>query len=96
MENLIAKSYEIDQFSWHVKSNGEKISRYKIVCVKVETNNEIIHYDIYRSAMPQEAHGHISSRRVSHLGYEGKSYWKIYHDNDKFERAIKRIEKLIK
>ena len=96
MENLIAKSYELDQFSYYVKSSGEKVSKYKILCVKVETDNEIIHYDIYRSSMSQEAHGHISSRRVSHLGYEGKSYWKIYYDNDKFERAIKRIEKLIK
>jgi hypothetical protein len=96
MENLIAKSYEIDTRSYFLLASGEKVSRYKIVYVKIETDNEIIHYDIYRSAMPQEAHGHISSRRVSHLGYEGKSYWKIYYDNDKFERAIKRIEKLIK
>lgn len=96
MENLIEKSYEIDQRSYYVKASGEKVSRYRTICVRVETDNEVIHYDIYRSAMPQEAHGHISSRRVSHLGYEGKSYWKIYYENDKFERAIKRIEKLIK
>lgn len=96
MENLIEKSYLIDQFSYYLKPCGEKVSRYKGLCVKVETDNEIIHYDIYRSALPQEAVGHISSRRVNYLGYEGKSYWKIYHDNDKFEKAIKRIEKFTK
>ena len=95
MENLIEKSYEIDQRSYYVTASGEKVLRHRIVCVQIETDNELITYDIYRSALPQEAAGHISSRRVSHLGYSGKDYWKIYYDNDKFERAIKRIQKMI-
>jgi len=96
MENLIEKSYEINPRSYSLYPTGEKVPHYHTVCVELETETDLIKYEIRRSAIREQAAvGHISSRRVSHLGYGGKDYWKIYHDNDKFEKAIKRIQKMI-
>jgi len=96
MENLIKKSYEIDPRSYSITASGEEIPHYRIICIKIENEEETIHYDIRRSAIRSEcALGHINSRRYSKSGYREKTYWKIYHDNDKFEKAIKRIEKMI-
>jgi hypothetical protein len=96
MENLIEKSYEIDPRSYSITSSGEEIPHYRNIGVKIENEEGTIHYNIRRSAIRSEcALGHINSRRYSKSGYNEKTYWKIYHDNDKFEKAIKRIEKMI-
>lgn len=95
MENLVKKSYEICEGSYFVSADGERINRYRNVCVEVQTEDGVVFYNIYRGAVKSEGHGHISSRRVNNLGYEGKSIWKMYDDNVKFENAIKRIEKMI-
>jgi hypothetical protein len=96
MENLIEKSYEIDPGSYSVTASGEEIPHYRIITIKIQNEEEAIHYDIRRCAIRNGCSlGHINSRRYSNSGYNEKNYWKIYHDNDKFEKAIKRIEKMI-
>lgn len=95
MKNLIEKSFEIDPSSYFVNSNGERIDRYRNICVEIKTDDGVVFYNIYRGSVVAESVGHISSRRVNKLGYEGKSIWKMYENKDKFESAIKRIEKMI-
>lgn len=97
MENLIAKSYEINPGSYSVTASGEEIPHYHIISIKIQNEEETIHYDIRRSAIRSTGAtiGHINSRRYSKSGYNHKNYWKVYDDNVKFENAIKRIEKMI-
>jgi hypothetical protein len=94
MNNLIEKSYEIDN-SWTItRADGTSLPMHKIVSVRIADGDTVIYYSIQRTNGVGESYI-LMQRKNAKLHYNEKTYWKNYDDNAKFERAIKRIERMV-
>jgi hypothetical protein len=92
MENLIEKTYEIDN-SWAIiREDGTRLPMHKIVIVKIVDGESVIYYSIQRTNGVGESYI-LMRRKNAGLFSNEKTYWKNYDDIAKFERAIKRIER---
>jgi len=95
MKNLIEQSLLIDNNSANVKADGTRVPMHKSVTVKIPDLDCTLYYNISRGNGISGSY--INMQKIDNIYHNtDKSYWKFYDDNAKFERAIKRIEKLIK
>jgi hypothetical protein len=95
MENLIEQSFLIDNNSANIKADGTRVPMHKSVSVKILDGDCTLYYNICRGNGISGSYINMEKFNNYYRNQE-KSYWKFYDDNAKFERAIKRIEKMIK
>ena len=94
MKNLIEQSFLINNNCANVKADGTTVPMHQAVTVKIKQGEYNLYYSICRGNGISESY--ITMQKIHDTRWDTeKSYYKFYDDNAKFERAIKRIERMV-
>jgi hypothetical protein len=87
--DLLSRTFERTNYSYHIGDNGEQIYTFKMTSVKIDDSTT---YHIHRASRPNESHTIERSKKSWDVFRDIR--YKIYSDDKSFENAIKRIEKM--